>query len=115
MQLNTIRKITLKAFCRLDDISAEEEELLHCFYDAAVGYMSGAGVREPPEYTPRRAQYDLCVNYLVLDSWDRRDVSFVGGASSENPAFRRLLNQMKLTEPDVSNLDTSGSGEEVRP
>ena len=49
MQLNTIRKITLKAFCRLDDISAEEEELLHCFYDAAVGYMSGAGVREPPE------------------------------------------------------------------
>lgn len=115
MQLDTIRKVTLKAFCRLDDISVEEEELLCHLYDAAVGYMAQAGVREPPEYTPRRAQYDLCVNYLVLDSWDRRDVSFVGTALSENPAFRRLLNQLKLTEPDVSNLDTSGSGEEVRP
>ena len=69
--------------------------------------MEQAGVSEPAEGTARRAQYDLCVNYLVLDSWDRRDASFVGAASSENPAFRRLLNQMKLTEPDVSNLDTS--------
>ena len=79
-------------------------------YDAAVGYMSQAGVREPPECTPRRAQYDLCVNYLVLDSWDRRDISFVGTSTAENPSFRRLLNQLKLTKPDVSNLDTSGSG-----
>ena len=112
MQLNTIRKVTLKAFCRLDDISAEEEELLYHLYDAAVGYMSGAGVQEPPENTPRRAQYDLCVNSLVLDSWDRRDASFVGAASSENPAFRRLLNQLKLTEPDVSNLDTTETEED---
>ena len=112
MQLDTIRGVTLKAFCRLDNLSPEEDELLSHLYDAAVGYMFQAGVREPPEYTPRRAQYDLCVNYLVLDSWDRRDASFVGAASSENPAFRRLLNQLKLTEPDVSKLDTSGSGED---
>lgn len=110
MQLNTTREITLKAFCRLDSLSSGEEELLHHLYDAAVGYMVQAGVGKPPEDTPRRAQYDLCVNYLVLDSWDRRDASFVGAASSENPAFRRLLNQLKLTEPDVSNLDTSGLG-----
>ena len=107
MQLDAIREVTLKAFCRLDGLSAEEDELLYCLYDAAVGYMTHAGVRKPPEDMPRRAQYDLCVNYLVLDSWDRRDASFVGAASSENPAFRRLLNQLKLTEPDVSNLDTS--------
>ncbi len=111
MALSEPRKITLLAFCRLDDLSAEEEELLRTMYDAAVGYMDQAGVREPPEDTPRRAQYDLCVNYLVLDSWDRRDASFVGEALSENPAFRHRLNQLKLTEPDVSNLDTSGAGE----
>lgn len=111
MQLTTTRKVTLEAFCRLDNLSSEEEELLFHLYDAAVGYMAQAGVGEPPEDTPRKAQYDLCVNYLVLDSWDRRDASFVGAASSENPAFRRLLNQLKLTEPDVSNLDTSGPGE----
>lgn len=112
MRLSTIREVTLKAFCRLDGLSGEEDELLYSLYDAAVGYMTQAGVREPPWDTPRRAQYDLCINYLVLDSWDRRDASFVGAASSENPAFRRLLNQMKLTEPDVSNSDTSGPGED---
>ncbi len=110
MALDAIREITLKAYCRIDELSPEEEELLSALYDAAVGYMSGAGVREPPEYTPRRNQYDLCVNYLVLDSWDRRDAS-LAGAAAENPSFRRLLNQLKLTEPDVSNLDTSGPGE----
>lgn len=108
MALPEARKAGLMAFCRLDELSAEEEELLGVLYDAAVGYMSTAGVGEPPEGTPRRAQYDLCVNYLVLDSWDRRDVSFVGSSSTENGAFQRRMNQLKLTEPDVSNLDTIG-------
>lgn len=111
MALPEARKVTLLAFCRLDELSPEEMQLLGTLYDTAVGYMAQAGVGEPPEGTPRRAQYDLCVNYLVLDSWDRRDVSFVGTSSAENGAFRRLLNQLKLTEPDVSNLDTSGSEE----
>lgn len=108
MALPEARKVTLLAFCRLDELSPEEEELLGTLYDAAVGYMDQAGVREPPEGTPRRAQYDLCVNNLVLDSWDRRDVSFVGASSTENGAFQRRMNQLKLTEPDVSNLDTIG-------
>lgn len=110
MALPEARKVTLLAFCRLDELSPEEEELLGTLYDAAVGYMAQAGIGEPPEDTPRRAQYDLCVNYLVLDSWDRRDVSITGTIVADNPAFRRLLNQLKLTEPDVSNLDTSGLG-----
>ena len=94
------RKAALLAFCRLDELSAEEEALLGTLYDAAVGYMTQAGVGVPPGGTPRRAQYDLCVNYLVLDSWDRRDVSFAGTSSTENGAFRRLLNQLKLTGPE---------------
>lgn len=112
MTLPEVRKSSLLAFCRLDELSPEEELLLEVLYCASVGYMTQAGVQEPPAHTPRRAQYDLCVNYLVLDSWDRRDVSFVGTSSAENGAFRRLLNQLKLTEPDVSYLDTSGSGED---
>lgn len=46
------------------------------------------------------------MNYLFLDSWDRRDRTITGTIVSDNPAFTRLLNQLKLTEP-VSNLDTA--------
>lgn len=112
MALSEPRRAFLLAYCRIDELEAWEDGLLEAMYDAAVSYMTQAGVSEPEEGTPRRAQYDLCVNYLVLDSWDRRDVSIVGTSYIENGAFRRLLNQLKLTEPDVSNSDTRGSGEE---
>ena len=59
--------------------------------------MAQAGVAEPEEGTPRRAQYDLCVNALVLDGWDRREIT-VSGAAVENPAFRHTVNQLKRTE-----------------
>lgn len=106
------RRAALLAYCRIapGDLTAEEETLLEGLYGYAAGYMAQAGVAEPEEGTPRRAQYDLCANALVLDAWDRRDISFVGTSTAENPSFWRLLNQLKLTEPDVSNLDTSGSG-----
>ncbi|WP_295764153.1 head-tail connector protein [uncultured Oscillibacter sp.] len=107
MALPEARRAALLAFCRLDELSPEEEALLEVLYAAAVGYMAQAGVGEPPEHTTRRAQYDLCVDRLVLDSWDRRDASITGTVVAEDPAFRRLLNQLKLTEPDVPDLDTS--------
>lgn len=109
------RRLAIMAYCRIneDDLEPGEMYLFDAMCEAAVGYMTQAGVSEPPEGTPRRAQYDLCVNYLVQDSWDRRDVSFVGASSSENIAFRLLINQLKVTEPDVSELDTSASGAPV--
>lgn len=101
------------AYCRIDELSPEEEGLFEAMYDAAVGYMAQAGVSEPEAGTPRRALYDLCVNYLVLDSWDRRDASAGATYVAENPRFRQYLNQLKITEPDVSELDTSASGAPV--
>ena len=104
------RKATLMSYCRIDEMAPEEELVLDGMYQAAVSYMDQAGVAEPEKGTPRRAQYELCVNALVLDAWDRRDISIVATVVSENPAFRRLLNQLKLTEPNVSNLNTSTGG-----
>ena len=95
----------LMAYCRIDALEEGEDALLQGLYEAAVSYMEQAGVSEPEEGTARRAQYELCVNYLVLDGYDRRDVTITGTIVSENPAFRRMLTQLKLTEP-VSNLDT---------
>ncbi len=95
----------LMAYCRIDALEEGEDVLLQGLYEAAVSYMEQAGISEPKEGTARRAQYDLCVNYLVLDGYDRRDVTITGTIVSDNPAFRRMLTQLKLTEP-VSNLDT---------
>lgn len=105
--LTEARRAELLAYCKLTEFAEdpEVEALIGTYYGAAAAYMAQAGISEPPEGTPRRAQYDLCVNAMVLDSWDRREIS-VSGTVSENPAFRRVMNQLKMTE-NVSNLDTS--------
>lgn len=101
-------KSRLMAYCRIDALEEGEELLLQGLYEAAVSYMEQAGVSEPKAGTPRRAQYDLCVNYLVLDGYDRREVTITGTIVSDNPMFRRILTQLKLTEPAVSDSDTAG-------
>ena len=105
MTLTEERKAGLLAYCRIDRLEEGEEQLLQTLYDAAEGYMAGAGIAEPPAGTDRRGQYDLCVNYLVLDGYDRRDQTITGTIVAENPAFRRMINQLKLTEP-VPELGT---------
>ena len=89
----------IAAYCKVDANDAE----LPGFVDAAAAYLAGAGVREPQDGSPRYAQYLQCVKYLALDLYDRR----VEGALGDNPAFRRLINQLKLTEP----VPDSGTGE----
>lgn len=103
MGLTKKRKASLLAYCHLTELADEPEvkTLLPALYDAAVGYMENAGVSPPEAGTARAAQYDLCVNYLVLDGWERREVSMAATVVSDNPAFRRLINQLKLTEPGV--------------
>ena len=93
------RKAALTAYCRIDEFGPGEEALFGAIYDSAVSYMEEAGVSEPPEGTGRRAKYDLCVNALVLDAWDNRGTE-IAARAEENPAFRRVLNQLKLTEPE---------------
>ena len=107
-ELTAERRKTLLAYCRIDAAEDGETELIQVLYSSAVNYMTQAGVSEPLSGTDRRNQYDLCVNYLVLDSYQRRDVS-LAGTIAENPAFRRLLNQLKLTEP-VPELGTGSGG-----
>ena len=99
-------KSRLMAYCRIDTLEDGEDLLLQGLYEAAVSYMEQAGISEPQEGTPRRAQYELCVNYLVLDGYDRRDVTITGTIVFDNPMFRRMITQLKLTEPVVSDSDT---------
>ena len=103
MALSEERRATLLAYCHLTELADDPEVqvLIPALYDAAVGYMENAGVAVPESGTPRQAQYDLCVNYLVLDAFERREVSMVATVVADNPAFRRLITQLKLTEPGV--------------
>lgn len=105
MDWNDAVKSRLMAYCRIDALEEGEELLLQGLYEAAVSYMEQAGVSEPKEYTPRRAQYDLCINALVLDGYDRRGMQ-TEGSVSDNPQLRRMIVQLKLTEPAVSDSDT---------
>lgn len=105
MALTDARKAALKIYCRLDDLSDGEVSLLETIYAGAVDYMTNAGVSEPTD-EGRKASYDLCVNALVLDAWDNRNPIVEQAATVDNPAFRRRLNQLKLTEP----VPDSGTG-----
>ena len=107
MVLTEARKATLMAYCRIDELLPGEDALLEAVYAAAVQYMEQAGVAQPAAGTAREGQYNLAVNALVLDAWDNRGSQGVGISFADNPAFRRLMNQLKLTEP-VSNSDTGG-------
>lgn len=105
------RMESLLAYCRLTEFrdDPEVQTLIPTFFSAAVGYLTQAGISQPPDGSVRQVQYDLCVNHMVLDSWENRETAYVGTVNVDNPAFRRMVNQMKLTEPEnVSNLDTNG-------
>lgn len=95
------RKTRLVTYCRIDELTPEDEVVLEGMYQDAVAYLAGAGVRVPEAGTPRSAQFDARVDELVLDAWDNRGTQTAGYSLMENPAFRRKLNQLKLTEPEV--------------
>ncbi len=97
-ELTEARRAELLAYCRIDELGPGEDTLLAALYGSAVGYLSQAGISEPPAGTDRRRQYDLCVDYLVLDGYDRREAT-VSGTVTVNPVFRQVLNQLKFTEP----------------
>lgn len=66
---------------------------------AARGYMTEAGVSLPEAGTDRRAKYDIVCHAYALSLYDQRDPVATGSPVSENPVLRRLLVQLKLTEP----------------
>lgn len=114
MALSDERREALLAYCRLTELKDDPEvqAVIPVLYEAAVSYMTQAGISPPEAGTARAAQYDLCVNAMVLDAWDHRDLKEPGAMATENFAFRRMLVQLKLTDPwmGVSDSDT---GQEV--
>lgn len=110
MELTREELEAAKAYMRVDGYD-DDTVVTQCMI-AARDYMATAGIALPPSGTSRRASYDICAHRIALDDYDeRRGVTHE--KADENPAFRRRLNQLKLTEPSVSKLDTgAGNGGE---
>lgn len=64
------RRASLLAYCRMDEPTSEELLTLETLYD-----------------------------FMVLRDFDLRDATITGTIVADNPAFRRLITQLKLTEP----------------
>ncbi|WP_040659743.1 head-tail connector protein [Oscillibacter ruminantium] len=107
-ELTEARRKTLLAYCRIDE-EDPDVSLIPGWYAASVAYMAGAGVSIPQEGTDRRALYDLCINYMVLDKYERRNMTITGTIVAENPEFIHIKNQLKFTEP-VPNSGTGSGG-----
>ena len=92
-------KLRLAIYCRIDTpVSAEDSLLLEDIYHAAIGELASQGVEEPEageENIPRRALFNRCVDYLVLNMWDLR-AAVVDKAVVENPAFTSKMNRLRL-------------------
>lgn len=95
----------LMAYCRIDVLEDGEEDLLKTLYLSAVAYLAGADISEPEADTPRRAQYDLCVNALVLDAYDKRGTTGQRLGADRQPGIPGTFLQLQATEP-VSESDT---------
>lgn len=90
---------SLLAYCKLTELADDPEvqALLPMMHAAAVWYLAGAGVVEPEEESELE-QYHLLVNRLTLDAWDRREITISGTVINENPVFRMMLNQLKVSQ-----------------
>ena len=94
----------LRIYCKLDPDDIDDNQLIS-YGLQAIAYLQHAGVRKPSgNMLNRTEQYYGLVNALVLDAIDHPGAQ-VGANLQENRAFRRSLNQMKLTEP-VPDLGT---------
>ena len=107
MPISDERLPSLLAYCQITDPDPYDLITLNGLYDAAAGYLTEAGVAEPAAGTPRRAQYNLLVNALVLDGWDLRGTQVETAVLQENPSFRRMLNQLKMTEMPAEETETT--------
>lgn len=96
-----------KLYMRVD--GDEDDLVVSMCLTAARAYMTDAGVSLPEAGTTRRALYDIVCHAQALSLYDRRDPTIVGGSVNDNPVLRRLLTQLKQTEP-VSKSDTGGEG-----
>ena len=96
-------KATVLAYCQEPEPDEADLLALNQAWDSAEAYLAGTGVSRPATENAGRLSLWLGVMLpMVLDEYDQRGAQFAEGKLQDNPAFRRKLNQLKLTEPPLS-------------
>ena len=99
----------VQAYCQEPAPSEMDLLTLHQCWDAAAGYLAGAGVREPEKADPSWSVWLQVMCALTLDGYDQRGAQFDQGKLQDNPAWQKMKNQLKfyaLPGDDVSKSDT---------
>lgn len=104
MGVSADRLAAAKAYLRVE--GSEDDGLILDLCRAGMEYLANAGISEPEPGSGREAQYQLVLSALVLSNYDLRDPVITGTIVSQNPVFRQMLTQLKLTEPPVPESDT---------
>ena len=100
-------KTQVLAYCREPEPDADDLTVLNQAWDSAAAYLEGAGVTQPPaENAARTALWLSVMCAMVLDEYDQRGGQFTEGKLQDNAVFRRKLNQLKQTEPPLSEEET---------
>lgn len=89
------------AYCREPEPDEADLLALDQAWDSGAAYLEGAGAARPPaEDAARTALWLSVMCALTLDEYDQRGAQFEQGKLQDNPAFRRKLVQLKLSEPE---------------
>ena len=96
----------VKEYCRIDELDWEESHMILSLVKSAISELAIAGVDMPKDGTLAYAQYKLLLFAMVFDSWENRGTQAAGVTLSENPAFRRRLNQLKFSQRSSTEVSS---------
>lgn len=95
------------AYCQEPEPDEADLLALNQAWDSAEAYLEGAGVTRPaPENAKRLSLWLGVMLPMALDEYDQRGAQFDAGKLQDNAVFRRKLNQLKQTEPPLSEEET---------
>ncbi len=87
----------VKAYCAAQNADDADMLNLNDAWDSAQSYLAGAGVTEPERSSGTWPLWFQVMKALTLDGFDQRGAQFDQGKLQDNSAFRRQLNQLKLS------------------
>lgn len=94
----------VKAYMRVPLEDTDEDGVISALYEAAQGYLEGAGISEPPSSDKSRSLYLTALWGLTLYYYDHRDA--VGTEAAFPIGLRPVINQLKL----VQETDAAAAG-----